>query len=247
MRLLLTGVTGAAGIQILRTAIQDESITKVTILTRRHLPQWMDLPQTDKTNVIILDDFLNYPDDLPPRLAQHDACIWALGKSSSGISEEEYTKMTHGYLMAAVIALEKGGVGQEMTEEDGSAKGRPPFRLVFISGEGADQTEKGLMKFARIKGRAEKSLLELPPSSNIIATIIRPAYFFPTKADRNHIRSATGRVINVIATPLLSTIMPSYYTGVEELGRIAVEFAKGRWGDERLIRASRIHELMKEI
>jgi len=247
MRLLLTGATGAAGIQILRTAIQDESITKITILTRRHLPQWVDLPQTDKTNIIILDDFLNYPVDLPPRLADHDACIWALGRSSSGLSEEEYTKITYDYLMAAIIALEKGGVGEVTTKEDGSAKERPPFQFVFISAMGADQTEKSFTKFARIKGRAEKSLLGLPPSSNIKATVIRPGYFFPTKADRSHIRSPTERIFNVMLTPFLSTVIPSSYTSVEGLGRIAVELAKGRWGDERLIKASKMHELLKEI
>jgi hypothetical protein len=205
----------------------------------------MDLPETNKTNIVILDDFLNYPDHLLPRLAEHDACIWALGRSSSGTSEEEYLMITHGYLMAAIIALEKGGVGQVMTEEDGSAKERPPFRFIFISREGADQTQKSFMKFARIKGRAEKSLLELPPSSNIKATIIRPAYFFPTKTDRTHTRSPTERAIDVIATPFLSAIIPSCYTSVEALGRTAVELAKGRWSDETLIRASRIHELMK--
>lgn len=170
MKLLLTGVTGAgtsaasskergtgfdsycsAGIQILRTAIQDESVTKITVLTRRPLPKWMNLPQSDKTEIIVVDDFLHYPADLPPRLAQHDACIWALGKSSSGLSEEKYTEIVYDYLMAAIIALEKGGVGQVTTEEDGSAKERPPFRFVFISGEGADPTGKSRMKFARVK------------------------------------------------------------------------------------------------
>jgi len=245
MRLLLTGVTDAAGIQIFRTAIQDESITKITVLTRRPLPEWMDLPRTDKTEIIILNDFLDYPEDLPRRLAQHDACIWALRMSSSGLTEEEYTKVTYDYLMAAVIALEKGGVGEITMTEDGSAKGRPPFRLVFLSGGGADL--KCMTKYARVMGRTETSLLELPPSSNIRATIIRPAYFFPTKADRNHIRSSTCRIVDVIATPLISTVMPSSYTSVEGLGRVAVALAKGEWGDERLIRASRMNEMMGEI
>jgi hypothetical protein len=139
-----------AGIQIFRTAIQDKSVTKITVLTNRPLPEWMTLPETDKTEIIILRDFLNYPLHLPPRLAQHDACIWALRQSSSGLTEEEYTKITYDYLMAAVIALEKGGVGEVTMVEDGSAKGRPPFRFVFISGEGADHTQKHMMKFARV-------------------------------------------------------------------------------------------------
>jgi len=97
------------------------------------------------------------------------------------------------------------------------------------------------------QGRVEKSLLELPPSSNIRATIIRPAYFFPTKADRNYLRSSTGRIVNVILTPFISTVMPSSYTSVEGMGKVAIALAMGRWSDERLIRASRMNEMMKEI
>lgn len=67
------------------------------------------------------------------------------------MSEEEYTKITYDYLMAAIIALEKGGVGQATTKKDGSVKERPPFQFVFISAVGADQTEKSFTKFARIK------------------------------------------------------------------------------------------------
>lgn len=135
----------------MRTAIQDAAVTKITVLSRRPLPEWMNLPKLDKTEVIVLEDFLNYPEDLPYRLAQHDACIWALGRSSSGLTEQEYTKVTYDYLMAAVIALEKGGVGKIKTSEDGSAIEKPPFRFVFISGERADQTEKSFMMFARVK------------------------------------------------------------------------------------------------
>jgi len=97
------------------------------------------------------------------------------------------------------------------------------------------------------QGRVEKSLLELPPSSNIRATIIRPAYFFPTKADRNHLRSSTGRMLDVILTPFISTVLPSSYTSVEGLGKVALALAMGRWSDERLVRASRMNEMMKEI
>jgi hypothetical protein len=138
-----------AGIQIFRTAIQDASITKITVLSRGPLPEWMDLPETDKTEIIVLSDFLDYPQDLPPRLAQHDACIWALRESPSRLTEEEYTKIIYDYLMAAVIALEKGGVGEMTMTEDGSAKGRPPFRFVYVSGEGVDHTQKRITKYTK--------------------------------------------------------------------------------------------------
>lgn len=162
MKLLLTGVTGAgtcyldsflsntaftniwrlAGIQTYRTAIQDTSISKITLLIRRPLPSW--IPESPKTEVIVLKDFLAYPDDLPARLAEHNACIWALGTTSVGKVEDEYTKITYGYVMAAVKALQDGGIVKRKDAAN-------PFRFVFVSGEAADQTEKSFIMFARVK------------------------------------------------------------------------------------------------
>jgi hypothetical protein len=52
---------------------------------------------------------------------------------------------------------------------------------------------------------------------------------------------------NVILTPFISTVMPSSYTSVEGMGKVAIALAMGRWSDERLIRASRMNEMMKEV
>lgn len=131
-----------AGIQIFRQAVSDAAITRVTVLSRRALPSWMDIPKNDKTEVIILNDFLNYPSDLPARLVEHDACVWALGKSSVGLSDDEYTRITYDYTMHFVNSLQEAGMKDKTGE---------PFRFVFISGEGADPSGKSNIKFAKIK------------------------------------------------------------------------------------------------
>lgn len=238
MKLILTGVTGAAGIQIFRQAVLDEAITKITVLSRRALPSWMDIPENDKTKVIVLKDFLDYPSDLPARLAEHDACVWALGKSSVGLSEEEYTRITYDYTMHFVSSLQ-GGTKNKTGE---------PFRFIFISGEGADPSGKSNLKFARIKGRTEKALFDVPSSSNIKTSVMRPAYFFPSKdhpSDRENIRSPTARAMDCFMTPLMKTILPSMYTPIEDLGLFAVEAAKGRWSDDKLFPNSKMRELIK--
>ncbi|KIK95353.1 hypothetical protein PAXRUDRAFT_827114 [Paxillus rubicundulus Ve08.2h10] len=240
MKLILTGVTGAAGIQIFRQAITDAAITKITVLSRRALPTWMDVPQNDKTEVIVLQDFLNYPSDLPARLGEHDACIWALGKSSVGLSEEEYTKITYDYTMTFAKQI------QPFTR----ARTAGPFTFVFISGEGADQTEKSSLLFARIKGRTEKALLDLPPEANIRTHILRPAYFFPSKhhpSDRVNIRSSTARALDAIAAPIISTMIPSHFTPIDDLGLFAVGTAKGMWADEHLFRNTRMRQLLRQF
>ncbi|KAH7886045.1 hypothetical protein F5I97DRAFT_1927926 [Phlebopus sp. FC_14] len=240
MKLVLTGVTGAAGIQIFRQAIADTAITKITVLSRRPLPSWMDIPANDKAEVVVLQDFLSYPSELPTKLAEHDACIWALGKSSVGLSDEEYTRITYDYTMTFVNQIQqftKFRIGE-------------PFRFIFISGEGADQTEKSTLKFARIKGRTEKALLNLPTSANIKAQVMRPGYFFPSKdhpSDRMNIRSPTARALDVLMNPVFSRVIPSAYTPIADLGLFAVEAAKGRWPDELLFRNSRIRELVRAL
>ncbi|KAI0938517.1 hypothetical protein AcV5_000183 [Taiwanofungus camphoratus] len=146
MKVLLTGVTGVAGLAIYRAALADRTITHITVLTRRPIPSWAVLPAdaAAKTEVVLHSDFLTYPPDLARRLAAHDACIWALGRSSVGMNEKEYTELTHGYVMAAIRAFNEGGVGERRTEES-------PFRFVLISGEGTDTTGKSSQMWARVK------------------------------------------------------------------------------------------------
>jgi hypothetical protein len=53
-----------------------------------------------------------------------------------------------------------------------------PFRFVFVSGEGADQNEKGRALFSRIKGRTEKELKAMETDS--FRTIsVRPGGILP--------------------------------------------------------------------
>ncbi|KAF7985984.1 hypothetical protein HWV62_41290 [Athelia sp. TMB] len=244
MKLIMTGVTGAAGSEMYRAALADPAVTHITVLARRALPDWMPRPTSDRPSlaVEVVPDFLAYPADLPARLAEHDACIWALGRSAVGMSEEAYTEMTYGYVVHALDALEKGGVAAR------SAAAGTPFRFVFVSGEGADPEEKSWAMFGRIKGRTEKVLTSLPASSGISAAILRPAYFFPAfPAFRQNIRGAGARALDCTLGSVFSTLTPSLYTPVEQMGQFAVELAKGRWGDETLFNNKRMRQLFPTL
>ncbi|TBU42301.1 hypothetical protein BD309DRAFT_1001906 [Dichomitus squalens] len=229
MRLIITGVTGVAGLAIYRAALNDPAVERVTLLTRRAVPAWAELPAnaTEKTDVIVHTDFKRYAPELAQRLAEHDALVWALGKSSVGMSEEAYTELTYTYTIEAAKALKAAGAGSP----------EQPFRFVFISGELADPEGKSRQMWARVKGRVERELPELFEGTNIKPHVFRPAYFFPSKdypQDRLHQRSAIERLIDKVQTPLISTLLPAYYTPNHELARFAVELAKGRWPDQVL-------------
>ncbi|KAH9887271.1 hypothetical protein C8Q73DRAFT_713402 [Cubamyces lactineus] len=242
MRLILTGVTGVAGLAIYRAALSDSSVQKVTLLTRRPVPSWAKLPPNaeEKTETIIHKDFKSYPSDLAQRLAEHDGLVWALGRSAVGMSEEEYTELTYGYTMAAARALKEAGAG---TPER-------LFRFVFISGELADPTGKSRQMWARVKGRVERELPELFEGTNMKAHVYRPGYFFPSKKypeDRLNQRGSLARATDVIFSPLYQTLLPFVYTPIEDLGRFAVELAKGRWPDQELFRNADMRRLIKEV
>jgi len=138
----------------LRVLLSDNSVSHVTYLGRRSLPPWVVLPggtsaadespTHPKLSTFELKDFLNYPLPLKEKLAEHDSCIWALGTSSAGMSEDKYAEITVGYLDALLDALREAGAGSV----------ERPFRVVFVSGLGADTKETSRVLFARVKVRS---------------------------------------------------------------------------------------------
>jgi len=139
----------AVGLQVLRIAIADPTISKITILSRRALPDYA--PSSPKAEVIVLDDFLHYPPEILPRLADHDACIWALGASSKGHTEASYAVFTLDYVKVAVEALVESGVGK------GREDGKNPFRFIFLSSESANPEESSMLMFSRVKVRISRT------------------------------------------------------------------------------------------
>ncbi|THV03895.1 hypothetical protein K435DRAFT_650390 [Dendrothele bispora CBS 962.96] len=226
MKIILTGATGAAGSQILRDLASDVGVESVKVLSRRPLPSWLTdaLPKTDKISNVVVEDFLNYPTDVRQTFAEHDACIWALGTSSNGMSEEAYTKVTYDYVVSMVSALE-------------GVKSRPkdkPFRFIFFSGEGADPTEKSMMMFGRIKGRTERFLSELPPESGIKAHNLRPGFFYPKwKPAAQNTWTPSRRFISSVIGPVVSGSW-RLAIPVTDLSKFAIEAAKGGHGDSSL-------------
>ncbi|KZV62186.1 hypothetical protein PENSPDRAFT_678375 [Peniophora sp. CONT] len=232
MRILLTGATGAAGLGALRTLLTDEKITEVTILARRRLPAWVELPggmpaastngspTHPKLHTEILTDFKSIP---PQVLSGHDGAIWALGKSTVGMSEEDYTELTVGYVDAFIDAAKAAQLGSPAH----------PFRVAFISGNSVDPTEKSRLLFARVKGKAENHLLayEKESGGTFRAIMLRPGYFFPSlnyPADARHLRGTTMRVADMMLGGL--SRWASGIT-VEDLGHFATEAVKGTWDD----------------
>ena len=86
-----------------------------------------------------------------------------------------------------------------------------------------------------LQGRAENHLLKAVEESGgrLGATIMRPGYFYPSKAypqDALNQRSLILRVADKIFSVPLSVFYPSGVISVEQIGQFALEAARGKWG-----------------
>ena len=155
-RVLVMGATGAVGSELVRQCIKDDRIEYVVALSRRPLPE-----SHSKLKGIVRDDFLNY-DDLTEELSEIDACYCALGVSQVQVRDPKlYTAITRDYVLAAARALKSAN---------------PDIRFCFVSGAGADASEKSGTLWRRVKGETENRLRELLGDQLLI---VRPGYIHP--------------------------------------------------------------------
>lgn len=139
MRIIVTGATGLVGAEVLRQAIKDSQIEEV-IAIARNKPEVED----PKISFIKHDDFLNYS-SLETYFKKADAILWCLGISQTQVSKQQYEAITYDYVMACANYC---------------VTTKPTIRFIFVSGNGADRTEKSRTIFRRVKGKAENGLLQ---------------------------------------------------------------------------------------
>jgi uncharacterized protein YbjT (DUF2867 family) len=73
MKVIVTGVTGFIGGEVLSQCLKNSSVTSIIALSRRTLPNPIKDP---KLEVVVMKDFNSYPDSVLKQLSGADACIW---------------------------------------------------------------------------------------------------------------------------------------------------------------------------
>jgi uncharacterized protein YbjT (DUF2867 family) len=199
MNVILTGATGLAGSEVLRQCLADAAITGVTVLSRR------DLPQADpRLRQIVHGDFLNY-DSILRKLADHDACLWCLGISQNDVNAQEYQKITRDFALAGAKAF---------------SSVNPNLTFCFLSGQGADSTEKSRVLFGRVKGETENKL-DLLGLKHLYH--LRPGYIHPVAAGTS--RHLWDRFLSPVA-PLLHKMVPNMLIEADDFALAMIEVAK---------------------
>jgi uncharacterized protein YbjT (DUF2867 family) len=213
MKVILFGSTGMIGQGALRECLLDPAVDEVLAIVRKPAAQ-----THAKLRELVHSDFTDYT-RVAPQLAGYDAAFFCLGTSSVGKSEAEYRVITYDFTLAAARAL----LAQN-----------PRLSFIYISGEGADQTEKGRVMWARVRGKTENDLLAL--SSNVY--VIRPAVIQPMHGVEA--RQRWTRLLYKATAPLLPAlrkVLPNYVTTTEELGRVMLDIAK-RGSQKRVLTTS---------
>ena len=203
MNLLLVGATGMIGQSVLREALLDSSVSRLVTLGRRATGQ-----RHPKLEEIVHGDMWNL-ESLAPRLTGFDACIFCLGVSAFRLSEAEYSRITYDLTLSMARTLNRQN---------------PGLTFVYISGSGADSTERGPIVWARVKGRTENELLRIGFRG---AYVFRPGLIIPLHGIRSSTRAynAAYAVLRPLF-PLLRRLRPSLLTTTEQLGRAMVSVAR---------------------
>src|SRR5277367_6201798 len=101
MNVALFGATGMVGQGVLRECLLDRDVRRVVSVVRSPSGQ-----QHEKVRELIAGNFLDLS-SIAPELTGLDACVYCLGVSSAGMTEEQYATITYEYTMEAARTLFK--------------------------------------------------------------------------------------------------------------------------------------------
>ena len=194
MRVILFGATGMVGQGVLRECLLDERVEAVLVVGRS--PVGASHPKL--TEVVEKDLFALEP------ITGYDACFFCLGVSSVGVAPEEYERITY------QLTLSVAGKLPENTT------------FVYVSGQGTDSTERGRVRWARVKGATENALAKLP----LRTFAFRPGYIQPLHGitSKTPLYRTLYRVVMPLY-PVLRRAFPRMVTTTEDIGRAMIAVA----------------------
>ncbi|MGJ9416698.1 epimerase [Massilia sp. CMS3.1] len=220
MKILVFGASGMVGQGALRESLLAPDVTEVIVVVRQALA-----PNHPKLRQIVVDDLL----DLSLHRAQLkdvSGCFFCIGASSAGMSAEAYKKFTYGLTLA--VANKLLAMNERMV-------------FVYVSGAGADSTERNGRMWARVRGQTENAILRLPFANSFI---LRPALIQPLHGARSKTRSY--RVLYRILAPvlpLLRWIAPGAVLSTQLLGEAMLGLLR-RGASVRVLESSDIRALV---
>jgi uncharacterized protein YbjT (DUF2867 family) len=195
IRVIITGATGMVGEGVLHECLQRPEVEEILVVNRR--PCKIKHP---KLREIIHKKFFDLS-SIEGHLYGYNACYFCLGISSIGVKEADYYKLTYSLTMNFAHTMNK-------LNDD--------FTFCYVSGAGTDSTEEGRSMWARVKGRTENDLMQIPFKQ---VFNFRPAFMAPTKGLKNTL--PYYKYMSWLY-PAVRKIFPKYVSTLAELGQAMI-------------------------
>ena len=192
IKVMITGATGMVGEGVLLECLQNENVSEVLIVNRRHYER-----QHPKLKELLVSDFSQLQ-QFAESIQGYDGCFFCAGVSSVGMKEAEYTRITYDTTMAFAKTVLANNNNMVFT---------------YVSGASTDSTEKGRMMWARVKGKTENDLMKLPFRG---VYNFRPGVMTPFLGQKN------WKTLYKIIAKMLKAIAPKNVLEVGEVGRAMI-------------------------
>lgn len=223
MKVAIVGATGMIGQGVLRECLADNDIDAVVSIGRS-ASGVSHAKFTEALHPNLAEELLD-PEVLQPELAGVRALFFCLGVPSAGMNEADYRKITYDLTLAVATAM---------------ATANPGSTFVYVSGVGADSTERGRVMWARVRGATENALLANP---DLRAYIVRPGFVQPRHGATSRV-TAYRLIYRVVAPlyPLIRRALPNYATTTENIGRAMIALAR-TGNQERILLSRQVNEI----
>lgn len=215
IKVIITGATGMVGEGVLFECLQNEKVAEVLIVSRRHYEM-----QHPKLKELIVPDFFKI-DQFAEDIKGYDACFFCAGVSSVGKKEELFTHLTYDTTLAFAQSVLAVNVNMVFT---------------YVSGAKTDSSEKGRMMWARIKGKTENDLAELPFKAEYN---FRPGVMKPFPEQKN------WKPIVKFLVKIIQFVSPKSVLTLQEVGRAMINAVTVGY-PKNVLEVSDIRQLAKE-
>jgi uncharacterized protein YbjT (DUF2867 family) len=195
-RVVIVGASGMVGGCALRYALDNSAVKSVTSIGRKKLG--ISHP---KLKEVLHQDFADCS-ALANELSGQDAVVYCLGTYTGSVSDAELRVITADYTIGFARVLRNRS---------------PDAAFSFLSGNGADQTGRSRLAFARYKGQAEKALLA---AGFPRVYLFRPAYIYPVQPRKEP--TFSYRLLRAVY-PVFRLLFPNQVVRADDLAWVMVD------------------------
>lgn len=218
IKIIITGATGMVGEGVLLECLEHRDVEKVLIVGRKPFNF-----KHQKLKELIVPDFFHL-DKVEDSLTGYDACFYCAGVSAVGKKETDYSRITYDTTLHFAKTV---------------ARLNPNMVFNYVSGQGTDSSENGRMMWARVKGKTENALMQLPFKS---VYNFRPGIMKPTSGQQN-----IKPIFKFMASlyPFIRTIFPIFASTLKEVGLAMIKSVLQGY-DKQVLEVKDINLLAKE-